>query len=390
MELAGGFYKGDRVICGNRTGIVLGPPARAACRAISVAVHYDIGEVQDERAVNLRFLDEQPPMPESAPLQQQPAFSTQGTPIVPRLVGLSPQETADVSDQRDYLEEAYDQEPQGEDEQDYNEPDDEALPEDGSSYQQPARSMQESLASQMLPQVMGDPGAKEQLRHHDFFKAPDAAEEQHTREVDGYVDAVLDKIRRNFANLRMAFRALDRSNTGYVSRADFYDAMEHIFLSAGLTDEDVQDVAERFDLGRDGDLSYDEFVSLVEGAEANGYHTGHDNLAQEVPLQHEDRGQRLELVDHAIQQFKQAVDRRYYSMRDAFRAMDKSRSSYLSPSDFAMALGTHGIMLGPDCLEDAWRIFDPEDTGFISYAGFCKVMSQRSRFGKHLHRQAYK
>ena len=53
-------------------------------------------------------------------------------------------------------------------------------------------------------------------------------------------DKVLEKIRRNYTNLRTAFRALDRSNNGYISRADFLDALEHIFINSGCTPEDVK------------------------------------------------------------------------------------------------------------------------------------------------------
>ena len=42
-ELAGGFYRGDRVLCDGRPGMIFGKPARAACVRISVSVMYDDG-----------------------------------------------------------------------------------------------------------------------------------------------------------------------------------------------------------------------------------------------------------------------------------------------------------------------------------------------------------
>ncbi|OLP98470.1 hypothetical protein AK812_SmicGene19060 [Symbiodinium microadriaticum] len=50
---------------------------------------------------------------------------------------------------------------------------------------------------------------------------------------------------------------------------------------------------------------------------------------------------------------------------------------------------------------DAWDIFDPSGKGSISpvlskgtfplrYADFCRVMSQKVQFGRHLNRQMYK
>mmetsp|Transcript_82436 Transcript_82436/g.229742 ORF Transcript_82436/g.229742 Transcript_82436/m.229742 type:complete len:552 (-) Transcript_82436:90-1745(-) len=51
--LAGGYYKGDRVVSCGDAGTVIGPPARRACAAISVAVRFDTGFESDVRVANL-------------------------------------------------------------------------------------------------------------------------------------------------------------------------------------------------------------------------------------------------------------------------------------------------------------------------------------------------
>ncbi|CAJ1346841.1 unnamed protein product, partial [Effrenium voratum] len=86
-------------------------------------------------------------------------------------------------------------------------------------------------------------------------------------EAEQMADAVLEKIRRNYANLRMAFRALDRTNNGYISRADFLDAMEHIFINTGHTPEEVDEIAARFGFGEGtaDTLSYEEFCDVAGG-----------------------------------------------------------------------------------------------------------------------------
>ena len=48
-ELAGGFYRGDRVLCDGRAGMIFGKPARAACVRISVSVMYDDGTAPRKR-----------------------------------------------------------------------------------------------------------------------------------------------------------------------------------------------------------------------------------------------------------------------------------------------------------------------------------------------------
>eukprot|EP00435_Cladocopium_sp_Y103_P004939 s303_g1.t1 len=57
-ELAGGFYRGDKVLCNGRPGMIFGKPARAACTRISVSVMYEDGTVNDERVVNLQLIED--------------------------------------------------------------------------------------------------------------------------------------------------------------------------------------------------------------------------------------------------------------------------------------------------------------------------------------------
>eukprot|EP00913_Durusdinium_trenchii_P010046 g9427.t1 len=75
-ELAGGFYRGDRVLCNGMPGMVFGKPARAACVRISVSVMYDDGTVKDERVANLQLLedleDAGEPLPGPAPAASPP------------------------------------------------------------------------------------------------------------------------------------------------------------------------------------------------------------------------------------------------------------------------------------------------------------------------------
>jgi len=361
-DLAGGFYKGDRVACNGRLGTVFGKPARAACARISVAVMYDDGQMVDERVVNVSLLQDEPePMKIETKQMDLPVYHqeepdmpdlesvpVQGRRPVPPIAGFAPQET--MEPRQDYTSSMYKEE--------YV-----PSPEDSPQFERPN---------------LFDPIGMRQ---------PSDAE------ADQMVDTVLEKIHRNYTNLRLAFRALDRSNNGYVSRADFFDALEHVFLTAGHSPQEVDEVAERFELHRGDVLSYDDFCQIVQKGEEEPYHQGADGLRySQEPIEKEDRSDRarVEEVDIAIQAFKQIVDRRYGSMRDAFRALDKTRTSSLSPSEFAMGLSMHGVALSPNELQDAWDMFDPNQTGQISYADFCRVMSQRFQFGKHLRRQMYK
>jgi len=375
-DLAGGFFKGDQVVnnANGRTGTVFGKPARAACNRISVAVLYDDGQMVDERTTGISLLSDEPdpvedrgPPPQGLPIYQREETGGYGRPAVPPISGFSQKQREPL-----YTDSRHAIDPRDEEYGD--------SPRDDDSLDRTRDFAQET-----------------RMPENDFHGGRQEADEDrvHPQDADDMVDTVLEKIRRNYDNLRMAFRALDRSNNGYVTRADFFDALEHVFLTVGHTQEDIEEVAERFQLGRDDVLSYAEFCEIVQAGEEDRFRPGHDGLEQskvafDVP-QGQDQRDRIEKVDLAIQAFRQTCDRRYSSMRDAFRALDKSRRSALGPSEFALGLSMHGVDLDPNELQDAWEIFDPDDNGQVSYAGFCKVMSQKVQFGgKHLRRQYFK
>eukprot|EP00439_Symbiodinium_sp_Y106_P047788 s903_g6.t1 len=95
-ELAGGLYRGDRVLCNGRAGMVFGKPARAACVRISVSVMYEDGTVKDERVANLQLLED---MLEEEPREEEPPLPVQedtawGSKVVVNMPGTHMQLTA--------------------------------------------------------------------------------------------------------------------------------------------------------------------------------------------------------------------------------------------------------------------------------------------------------
>eukprot|EP00439_Symbiodinium_sp_Y106_P017056 s606_g2.t1 len=133
----------------------------------------------------------------------------------------------------------------------------------------------------------------------------------------------------------------------------FTMALEHIFLNAGHTPEEVDEIADRFTLGAGDTLSYEEFCDIVGSAEADPY----TETMEAVEVEKEDRSSRarVEAVQLGINSFRQICDRRYASMRESFRALDKSRRSSLSPQEFAHGLSMHGINFQPAELQAKLR-----------------------------------
>jgi Ca2+-binding EF-hand superfamily protein len=360
MALAGGFVVGDRVACRSLSGTVVGGPARAACIRLSVAVRYDDGRIADERVANIELVVDDGPdddddddqyedqqQQQIAPPADEQGYQDQQQQAASQAMWAQPAQAASPAAPACFAAD--------------NDEDEEATPAD--SPQQPEYDDERDVAPP--PRNDDAPGAGGGF-------GPDEAEA-----------AVRDKIYRNYEDLRAAFRALDQSNNGYVSREDFFQAMGNIFLQNGFAEDDVYEVADRFDLNKDGYISYDEFVSVVEGDQDEAQED------QEEPPMREPDPRLITAVELAIQKFKSSVDQRYGSIRKAFLALDTERRSTLSPVNFAKGLTSHGILLQPSELELAWSLFDRTGAGVISYTDFAAVMTQRLQFGNHLGRQMF-
>lgn len=364
MSLAGGYKVGDRVVNSGRTGTVVGGPARAACIRLSVAVRYDDGRISDERIANIELLVDLPEeeYQEEVPMAPPPATLQEQAPNMQQQMASESMWGKRTPD--------YDEEPL-----EATTPLEKQLPPAGYTNGDTIR-----LEAPDSPE--SPPEAQYACQD-----APGLGAEQ-------AVQVVRDKIYRNYQDLTSAFRALDRSNNGYVSRAEFFQAMGDVFLSNGYTEDDIYDVADIFDLNKDGVLSFEEFVQVVEG----GLQERAPASEVEPPLEPPEPVERslmddpvlVSNVDKAIQKFKIVVDQRYSAIREAFLKMDRERKGVLSPQNFADGLLAHGVALSADELELAYTAFDREGKGVITYTDFCAVMTQRFQFGAHLDRQMFR
>lgn len=200
----------------------------------------------------------------------------------------------------------------------------------------------------------------------------------------GKAEQVLrEKIELNYLDLRAAFRAVDRTNNGYVSKSDFLDAMVHVFMPVGFSHADLASLSERFDLNNDGFISFSEFVAYIEGEDGDV-----DGVASAEPVHLV--ADLVSEVDHAALQFKESIDRRFSSLRVAFVSLTKSRRMWLEREDFYAALRSCDVRLGAEQMEAVRQRFDPELSGRVTFASFCRVMSQSLDFEKHLDRQMFR
>jgi len=211
-----------------------------------------------------------------------------------------------------------------------------------------------------------------------------------------------EKLQYVSKDLIEAFHMLDDERCGEIPKKAFMEALLRIFINSGLTRGDVEEVAVNLDLYEDGYISYDEVRNLcgddrvsdagrepsMRSSQAGSRYESAPGGGYDMPPKGGGKGgtprvgserARVE-AERVVADFRVAVDRRFTSLRNAFRQFNKDRTSSLSAAEFAAALRSQGLYLHPDAEEDCRRIFDPNDTGRISYSDFCKVMSSRQQF----------
>lgn len=403
---SGALVPGDRVLCRGEPATVLGNPSRASCIGLSLALRFDSGRISDERIANITPLQAEGPEVPPLDLQAQEELSDRradnfwggeaavesqaGAGRMPAMpggpsavgamrpgsmggamgalpaagggrVGAMPPPTRTVPPGVRVAapEEAWEEQPLPPGAEGF-------LPEEDAQQPPlppPGGYEEDELIEGVSPLQMSPEapvGGGVPMDDSDVYAAvPPGAASPET--------ALLEKIQFNFPDLSIAFRALDRNNTGYVSRADFFQAMADVFLTNGFREEDVYDASDVFNLNEDGYLSYGDFMAIAQGAGVVPSQAG--------MLPDQDQVN----VTLAIQKFKASVEQRFSSMREAFRSLDTSRKSVLTGKELEAGFRAHGVALAPEELEQVLQQVDPVGSGAITYTTFCQFMNSRHR-----------
>ncbi|CAK0862048.1 unnamed protein product, partial [Prorocentrum cordatum] len=97
-------------------------------------------------------------------------------------------------------------------------------------------------------------------------RAPAAAAANRPSAADRAERALRQAAELRFRDLHSMFQVLDRGNNGYVSGAEFVEALSRdILCSFGFSEADLAELAGRFDLNGDGFVSFNEFAHYLEG-----------------------------------------------------------------------------------------------------------------------------
>lgn len=162
-----------------------------------------------------------------------------------------------------------------------------------------------------------------------------------------------------------AFRLLDRRGTGFVDSRDLLQFMLRNHMRCSAFEAHL--ILRRFDSDKDGRMTYQDFVEGLGGG-SQGSKGQEEYVLVRVLTFEKDC-----LLTHqqAVKSLTSAVD---FSLRNAFRCLDRGDKGYLTPADLTTFLSTH---LTPHTNEDIRLLskwLDHDRDGKVDFADFLDAL----------------
>ena len=188
--------------------------------------------------------------------------------------------------------------------------------------------------------------------------------EKKSQGVQDIADRVRGALFEKFHSFKSCFNAIDANGGGTISKEELANALK----SAGfeVDDESLGTILERFDVDGSGDLDYAEFVRFLDGND-------------EFWTQGCDAETRSHLESLAGT-LRSQVNAHFYSLREAFLALDVNKSGSISCDELGPLLQNSNLSwLTDDDISLFVASYKHEGSGGFKYHEFCNMISGVSK-----------
>ncbi|XP_031415239.1 EF-hand calcium-binding domain-containing protein 6-like [Clupea harengus] len=199
-------------------------------------------------------------------------------------------------------------------------------------------------------------------------------------------NAVRAKVEHSMPDLQMEFEEMDPYRTGFVSPEEFKEVL--MTLCSQLDEYECEVLARKFDVNRDGRVSYSEFLRPFAGHK-QAWRNG-SNMAA-ILQSHGENGDlaegknttKLGSLNVRLRKKSPQLHRKRRTLRRAFLRLDMSRSGLLSVSELRAVLMLCGVLLDQEDLYQILSRLDQDLGGRVDYRSLlqelCKPPLQRDQ-----------
>jgi Ca2+-binding EF-hand superfamily protein len=189
------------------------------------------------------------------------------------------------------------------------------------------------------------------------------------------------KLEQRCSSLTDAFRKADKSNTGFISPADFEDLMRDFNIR--LTRQALAALVAKYDANvfahrrlrplsssaaahgllrswqGDGFVSYQEFAAVMTGVASEGLRSA-PRIAGPA-----------DAVQRAEEMFRRAVYQEHRSLTAAFLKLDRDRSGFCSPAELARVFQNANVDVPEPILQAMVEQYDTNNDGRVDIREVC-------------------
>ncbi|XP_041944700.1 EF-hand calcium-binding domain-containing protein 6 [Alosa sapidissima] len=193
---------------------------------------------------------------------------------------------------------------------------------------------------------------------------------------DILVDAVHAKVEHSFHDLQMEFEEMDPYRTGFVSPEEFKEVLS--MLCSQLDEYECDVLARKFDINRDGRVSYSEFLRPFAG-QKQAWRNG-SNMAAILQSHRENgdltQGKDTSKLGSLNVRLKKKLQRKRQALRRAFLQLDVSRCGLLSVPELRAVLMLCGVSLDQEDLYQVLSLLDQDLGGHVDYRSLLQEISK--------------
>ena len=181
------------------------------------------------------------------------------------------------------------------------------------------------------------------------------------------------KLEQRTKSLTEAFRKLDKSNTGFLSQADFEDCLRDFNIR--LTRQALAAVVAKYDINGDGFVSYEEFCAVMTGAPPSAKLKAAPAIAGPGGAS---------AVAQAEENMRRIMYATTTSLTQAFLHINRNRSGFVEPKELERIFKLANLVLSAEELKQILKHYDTNKDGKIDINELQKALQRDvQRFEGH-------